>query len=336
MPKVSVIIPVYNAQDYLEKCLDSIVNQTLEDIEIICVNDCSTDNSLDILLKYSQNDNRIKVIDCKVNGGESKARNTGLNIATGEYLAFVDNDDTIDLDFYERLYNKAIETKAEIVKAEAHIFETDGSNKFDCMNEKIKKYNSKLFFTHYWWCAIYKKELINNNNIRLAEGYPLGGDILFLNEALLKCNHLELVDGTYYNYYRRDDSGDSKILSFDKVKSVFMIVQKIVHNTMTYTQIQNDLNGIKHIYSWCFSTLINNAYRNKTIKNLEFCVNCALQVYKKTEQYLINDDNLYKTFPIIMHYCKNGDKDSIIKTFLKYDNPQKMLIANLRFLHIKQ
>ena len=109
MSKVSVIIPVYNAQDYLERCLFSVCNQTLEDIEIICVNDASTDKSINILNQYAQKYSNIKVIDCKVNGGESKARNIGLEKATGEYLGFVDNDDEIDLDFYEKLYKKAKE-----------------------------------------------------------------------------------------------------------------------------------------------------------------------------------------------------------------------------------
>ena len=82
--KVSVIIPVYNAKDYLRRCLDSIVNQTLSDIEIICVNDCSTDNSLEILNEYAKKHSNIKVIDCKINSGESKARNIGLENAAGE------------------------------------------------------------------------------------------------------------------------------------------------------------------------------------------------------------------------------------------------------------
>ena len=84
MPKVSVIIPVYNAQDYLGRCLDSVCNQTLKDIEIICVNDCSKDNSLNILNEYAEKYPNMKVIDCKVNGGESVARNIGLDNATGE------------------------------------------------------------------------------------------------------------------------------------------------------------------------------------------------------------------------------------------------------------
>lgn len=113
MPKVSVIIPVYNTEKYLRKCLDSVCNQTLSDIEIICVNDCSPDNSLEILNEYAQKDNRIKVINFEENKGVSIARNTGIDSATGEFIGFVDADDFVDLDFYEKLYNKATETGAD-------------------------------------------------------------------------------------------------------------------------------------------------------------------------------------------------------------------------------
>ena len=102
--KVSVIVPVYNCEKYLKKCLDSLVNQTLKDIEIICVNDGSTDNSGRILEEYT--DSRIKIIT-KENGGLSSARNAGIAVAKGEYLGFVDSDDWVDLDFYEKLYNTA-------------------------------------------------------------------------------------------------------------------------------------------------------------------------------------------------------------------------------------
>ena len=106
--KVSVILPVYNASDYLHQCMDSIVGQTLKDIEIICVDDGSTDNSLDILKEYEQKDKRVKVIQQK-NAGAGAARNNGLSIATGEYLSFLDSDDFFEPDMLEKAYEKAKE-----------------------------------------------------------------------------------------------------------------------------------------------------------------------------------------------------------------------------------
>ena len=118
VPKISVIIPVYNAEKYLERCLDSACKQTLQDIEIICVDDCSTDGSFEILKKYSKNYKNLIVIKLEKNQGESAARNAGLSAAKGEYLAFMDNDDEIDLNFYEKLYEKAAKTNADIVKGQ--------------------------------------------------------------------------------------------------------------------------------------------------------------------------------------------------------------------------
>lgn len=106
MPKVSIIIPVYNVEKYLRECLDSVIQQTLQDIEIICVNDGSTDNSLQILKEYAQNDSRIKIID-KPNSGYGQTMNVGMQNATGEYIGIVEPDDYVELDMFETLYNTA-------------------------------------------------------------------------------------------------------------------------------------------------------------------------------------------------------------------------------------
>ena len=114
MPKVSIIVPVYNVEKYLCQCLESLVHQTLTDIEIICVNDGSTDNSLGILNKYAQLDSRIKVFSQK-NQGVSSARNLGLEKVNGEYITFVDSDDWIELNACEILYNTAQERNTDIL-----------------------------------------------------------------------------------------------------------------------------------------------------------------------------------------------------------------------------
>ena len=332
MPKISVIIPVYNAKDYLARCLDSVCNQTLKDIEIICVNDCSTDNSIDILNDYANQYPNMKVIDCKVNGGESVARNIGLDNATGEYIAFVDNDDTIDLNFYEKLYKKAKETGADIAKGEAHVYEVNGSENYDNLNEKIRKNNSKLFFSSFWWTGIYRRTLITDNNIRFIEGYPLGGDVLFLNEAILKCDKLELVDGVFYNYYRREDSGDSKILTFEKVKSVLSIHEKIVDNILNSPDFEKlDKNGIEYVFLWCFNANLTYCFRCKTINVLELSISKAFTIYSKISKY-ISHNNIF-IYPVIMQYFINGTPDELKEFFIRNNTPQKVMLANLRFIH---
>ena len=104
-PKISIIIPVYNVEKYLEQCLKSVINQTFKDIEIICINDGSTDNSLEILEAFQKQDERIKIIN-KQNEGQGIARNEGLKVAKGEYISFIDPDDWVAQGMYEFLYNK--------------------------------------------------------------------------------------------------------------------------------------------------------------------------------------------------------------------------------------
>ena len=113
---VSVIIPVYNVEKYLSRCLDSIINQTYRDLQIICINDGSTDNSIQILKKYAAIDNRIVIVN-QENKGLSEARNAGLDIANGEYVSFIDSDDWIDLDYYEVLVDLIEKNDADIVMA---------------------------------------------------------------------------------------------------------------------------------------------------------------------------------------------------------------------------
>ena len=115
MPKVSVIIPVFNVESYLSKCLESVLNQTLTDIEIICIEDCSTDNSTNILIDYAKIDDRIITIFNEENHGLSYNRNKGINAASGEYLLFLDSDDYLELDSLEFLYKEAVKNSLDVL-----------------------------------------------------------------------------------------------------------------------------------------------------------------------------------------------------------------------------
>lgn len=123
-PKVSVIIPVYNAEKYLRQCLDSVVNQTLRDIEIICVDDGSPDSSLSLLQKYASGDNRIKILQ-QENSGAGIARNKGLAMASGKYILFLDSDDFFELDLCENLFYQAEKTEADIILYDADCYEQE-------------------------------------------------------------------------------------------------------------------------------------------------------------------------------------------------------------------
>lgn len=154
MPKMSVIVPVYNVERYIDKCLDTLVNQTLKDIEIIVVDDGSPDNSSEIYNRYAAMDERVKIIK-KKNAGVSEARNTGMEAATGEFFMFVDSDDWLPLDGCEILYNQYEKTHADMILADAYIV-TDGvTKKNDIFNEEFTTKNTDFFKAYQKSCIGY-------------------------------------------------------------------------------------------------------------------------------------------------------------------------------------
>lgn len=333
MPKVSVIIPVYNAQDYLGRCLDSVCNQTLKDIEIICVNDCSKDNSLNILNEYAEKYPNMKVIDCKVNGGESVARNIGLDNATGEYLAFVDNDDEIDLDFYEKLYTKAKENDADIAKGEVHIIGYDKKETYGNLNKKIKEHNNILYFTYHWWTAIFKTSVIKDNHINFIAGYPLGGDVLFLNKAVLSSKSFALVDDAFYHYYRREDSGDSRLLSFDKLKSVIDIFYII---TSSVKKMVTDKLVVSFIVADRFLQLLSYCKRTKGNDELQYVTEQIVKYYIENFDYIKMDIKYLDLLPVVRDVIEQKDSQKLFSFYLKNSSPEKIRLANLRFEHMRR
>ena len=255
MVKVSVIIPVYNTESYLEKCLDSVCNQTLSDIEIICINDCSTDNSLKLLRQYSLNDNRIKVIDLKVNKGAAFTRNLGIDEALGDYIGFLDSDDFVDSNFYEKLYERAVLTNADISKGCYKYFETGYVN-YD-LNKKIKE-NYKNF--SFEFCsAIFKKDIIKNNNIK----FPLLMDMedpVFTFSAVNCANKVELVENCYINIVKRDDSQTSRIPTEKQLSDKFRGLE-LLNNISYKYNISESVKGYV-IALWTFIIMNSSAKAN--------------------------------------------------------------------------
>ena len=170
MPKVSVIVPVYKVEEYLPKCLDSLVNQTLEDIEIILVNDGSPDNSDKIIKKYAKKDKRIVYIE-KENGGQASARNMGVKVAKGEFISFVDSDDWIELETLEECYKKAKKEKSDIVQFDLNKVingEKHYEPFFTLEGEDLKK--TYILNVTSPWGKIIKKEIITDNDLYFPEG----------------------------------------------------------------------------------------------------------------------------------------------------------------------
>ena len=165
MKKVTVIVPVYNVEKYIDKCLNSLVNQTLKDIEIIMVNDGSPDNSQDIIDKYVKKYPKKVKSYIKENGGQGSARNFGLEMAEGEYIGYVDSDDYIELDMYEKLYNGAKKSDLDIVICGSYNVTEDGNKTIELDREIFKDKKKNAFFGRMAvWNKIYKKELLLNTN----------------------------------------------------------------------------------------------------------------------------------------------------------------------------
>lgn len=213
MAKVSIIVPVYNVEKYLEKCLTSLVNQTLKDIEIIIVNDGTTDNSQDIIDDFKMRYPRLIKSFKKPNGGLSDARNFGIKKATGKYIGFVDSDDYIDKTMYEKLFDKIISKDFDMVVSNCYIvtgdkiIEHDSNIKCDLVSKKAIK---KLFIDIYptVWNKLYKKELFEDLDFKVGVWFE---DVEFIYKLLPRLNKIGVVKESLYYYIQRDGSITAKI-----------------------------------------------------------------------------------------------------------------------------
>lgn len=213
MTKLSIIVPVYNVEKYLPKCLESLIKQTLKDIEIICVNDGSMDNSLAVLKEFASKDSRIRIIDNQ-HQGVAKTRNTGIEQSTGEYIGFVDSDDYIDIDFFEKLYNSATKSNSDIAIASIlkhknffNIYNAKYTKEETAITiqDKIKLCEDKKHFFFYAWNKIYHSGFIKENNIKFSEG-QIYEDVMFAIKALYYSNKIISVYGTKYHYIEHENS----------------------------------------------------------------------------------------------------------------------------------
>lgn len=213
MIPISVIIPVYNIEKYLRRCLDSVINQTLQDLEIICVNDGSTDSSAEILEEYKRKDNRIIILN-QENIGPGAARNAGLKIARGEYIGFIDADDWIDLNFFEKLYGVAKKYDADAACTE--IIRTYASEKKlkkieikkeEILHKCIEKYR-KLGIPKncYIWNKIYKKSKLDKHKLFFREDLHMCEDVPFTIRFLYFSDKVVTVPKTKYHYWVNNNS----------------------------------------------------------------------------------------------------------------------------------
>lgn len=269
MAKVSVIIPIYNVEKYLNRCIDSVINQSLKDIEIILVNDGSPDNCPKICDEYANKDSRIKVIH-KSNGGLSSARNAGMKIATGDYIGFVDSDDYIEINMYEQLYNVAYENNVDFVMSDYYKVYDDSKKEVTLdidsglyLKEDIynKIYPSLIMkedidygpLLAVWHC-LYKTSFIKKNDLYFDELVKYSEDNLFSSLVGYKSNSFYYMKGYYLYNYRYNPNSISTTYKSDSWDVYVDMNNKLYENFHKNRDFnfkrQLDLHMIYYIFNY--------------------------------------------------------------------------------------
>ncbi|OON90149.1 MAG: hypothetical protein ATN32_04720 [Candidatus Epulonipiscium fishelsonii] len=293
MAKISVIIPVYNVEKYLEQCLNSVINQTLQDLEIIIVNDGSTDNSLSICREYAKQDKRIRLIN-KQNGGCASARQCGLKLATSKYVGFIDPDDFIDHSMYEKLFNKTVYADYDMIYCGFYKYYNNTGKKIK-VEENLnapwsngvyeKKYINRLINEPIGiWRAIYKLEVIKKNDIKFYKSIKQYDDLPFRIEMLTFIKSIISVP-EYLYFYRLEREGqdvaikDKRLFVFKKIfrkidKFLFQYGNEDIVQRVQLIKLQTHSNVLAKIESKYFIAYAKFARKDimhnvNLIKNLK-------------------------------------------------------------------
>jgi glycosyltransferase involved in cell wall biosynthesis len=301
MHKISVIVPVYKAEPYLRKCLDSLVKQTLREIEIICINDCSPDNSLPMLKEYAKKDDRIKIIDFKKNKGVQAARNAGMKIAKGEYTGFCDSDDYVDLDFYRRLYERAKETGADI--AHSNIKQKEINSVKEYILFPYRKGYIAENLSIFWQC-IYKTCLLRSNKIEFPlEIIQSGEDHCFLIKSLIFANKIEYVHDTFYHYIVNSNSAVEKFRSIESFLQLpqFFIIDLLNSSRVSQEFYMKQFSIFFYRFVFLYNKFVTESQHLVVQGFIQYCVMCKYpKVFKKISPFVD-----------VFSYMKNGSYEEM-------------------------
>lgn len=239
---ISVIVPIYNTEKYLDRCIQSILSQTYTDFELLLIDDGSTDNSGTICDQYAAKDSRIRVFH-KANGGVSSARNLGLDNACGEWITFVDADDWLDLGLYHTVFNSNYNADiifisniehledGTVVKYQANVTYSNTRSDIENTILYLKKNLADYPFYGFTWNKIFKSSIINKNKIRFLENFALYEDELFTNEYCKYIYSIIVLSDTLY-HYRRSSSGLTN--QERKADDLLVLTKKIIENSRNY------------------------------------------------------------------------------------------------------
>jgi len=265
MPKVSVIVPIYNVEKYLEKCINSLLSQTLEDIQIILVNDGSKDNSGNIAKEYEKNNKDRVIYVEKENGGLSDARNYGLKYATGDFIAFLDSDDYIEKNAYEEMYNKAIEENADYVECD-FIWEFPNKIRVDKQYPYKNKKEMLSFVRVVAWNKLIKRQLITDNNLEFPKGLRYE-DVEFTYKLIPFINKFAYVDKPFIHYVQRE--GSIANVQNERTAEIFTVLNNVIEfykKNNIYEEYRNELEYNYARYLLCSSLKRMCKIKDKTIR----------------------------------------------------------------------
>lgn len=343
--KISIIVPVYNVAKHIDKCLNTLLNQTMEEIEIITVNDKSSDNSLEILEKYKEKfGDKIKVVDLKQNLKQGGARNAGIEIASGDYIGFVDPDDYVELHMFEKLYKTAISENADIVTCDYYevqkngdriIYKSNNLPEGEITKEKLKKI---LLRKYGWelWQQLYKREIFTNNNIKFSENlYVTDLEIGAL--LIMFANKIAKVREALYYYVKHDNATTSFKIDDKKVFDLITVSEK----RLTHFKIRNlyyDFHEeLDYIYFWhvgivsTFRCVVNFSKPQKyKIEEIKYMLENQVPNIRKNNYYknsnsvvklyyslLFNNSTLLVFLLRLVKYIPTGLSEYIKKIFRK-------------------
>lgn len=304
-PKVSIIVPIYNVERYLDRCMHSLLNQTMKDIEIIMVDDGSPDNSPKMCDEYAKKDKRVKVIH-KQNGGLGYARNSGLEIATGEYIAFVDSDDYVKLDMYEKLYDTAMTTRSDTVFCGFNMYFEEGrvvnhqhtKGLLTFKDTEVKnlmldfiasspEYKSDWKYEMSVWHGIYSTGIIQKHNLRfISEREFLSEDLPFQVRYLKESATVAYMPDCFY-YYCMNNAGSLTHANYSPDK--LARTQKLIAYLSDETKLIDGADlRIKRFFICYLRALlygISGSSLNYSIKKKYALELCDENIWKKIEGY---------------------------------------------------
>lgn len=319
--KVSVIVPVYNAEKYLAQCMDSIVRQTLREIEIICVDDGSADGSPKILEEYARQDDRIRLVS-QENAGAGAARNRGLSEAKGEYLSFLDADDFFEPDMLERAYRKAREQKAQLLVFGSDQYRED-LKEFCQVDWTIRKYalppyrpmNYRTFtenvfkvFVGWTWDKLFEREFVLKHELRFQE-QRTSNDLLFVFSALVLAERIEVEEAVLA--HQRRDNPESLSNTREKSWQCFYYALTALRENLVryglYRELEQDfVNYALHFSLWNYRT-IQGEMKKELYRMLKRKWFRELGIAGRGKEYFYNKGEYEEYREIMKRYYKFTD-----------------------------